>query len=52
LKKKIESITEKYINKNVQDVPRYMSPTIVAKKKMDLTKNKALDSADKPLYDQ
>ena len=29
-----------------------MSPTIVAKKKMDLKKNNQFDGADKPIYDQ
>jgi hypothetical protein len=52
MKKKIESITEKYIHKNVHDVPRYMSPTIVAKKKMDLKRKNQFDGADKPIYDQ
>jgi len=51
MKKKIDIITERYIHQNVKDVPRYMSPTIVAKKKMDLKKKNQYDGADKPIYD-
>lgn len=49
LKKRIESITERYINPNV---PRYMSPTIVAKKKLDMRKKGVMDNADRSNFDQ
>ena len=51
IKQKIQTITEKYINKKAQDIPRYMSPTIVARTKVDLKKNNIYDCADKPTLD-
>ena len=49
-RKRIESITKRYMNQ--QGVPRYMSPTIVARTKIDMKKSKALDTGDALKYDQ
>ena len=45
LSKKVDAITKKY---NHKAQPRYMSPTFVAKNKVEHKQKKILDHADKP----